>query len=84
MRYKMLLATTAMTAAAAAMTVSLTPPPAQAQSDDDAPMAAILAVEIATLREQYEARIRALEEQVRALQSGTTGEMDDHRRSRPR
>ena len=78
MRYKMLLATTAMTAAAAAMAVSLAPPPAQAQSDDDAPMAAILAVEIATLREQYEARIRALEEQVRALQSGAAGEMADH------
>ncbi len=78
MRYKMLLATTAMTAAAAAMAVSLAPPPAQAQSDDDTPMAAILAVEIATLREQYEARIRALEEQVRALQSGSAGEMADH------
>ena len=78
MRYKMLLATTAITAAAAAMAVSLTPPPAQAQSDDDTPMAAILAVEIATLREQYEARIRALEEQVRALQSGSAGEMADH------
>ena len=78
MRYKMLLGTTAMTAAAAAMAVSLAPPPAQAQSDDDTPMAAILAVEIATLREQYEARIRALEEQVRALQSGSTGEMADH------
>ena len=78
MRYKMLLATTAMTAAAAAMAVSLAPPPAQAQSDDDTPMAAILAVEIATLREQYEARIRALEEQVRALQSGSAGEMEDH------
>ena len=78
MRYKMLLATTATTAAAAAMAVSLTPPPAQAQSDADTPMAAILAVEIATLREQYEARIRALEEQVRALRSGAAGEMADH------
>ena len=78
MRYKMLLATTAMTAAAAAMAVSLAPPPAQAQSDDDTPMAAVLAVEIATLREQYEARIRALEEQVRALQSGEMADPDDH------
>ncbi|MDE0389452.1 MAG: hypothetical protein OXI75_12200 [Rhodospirillales bacterium] len=67
------------TAATAAMAVLLAPsPPARAQSDADTPMAAILAVEIATLREQYEARIRALEEQVRALQSDSADEMTGH------
>ena len=74
MRYTVLAAS----AATAAIAASLAPPPAQAQSDADTPMAAILAVEIATLREQYEARIKALEEQVRALQSGSAGEMADH------
>ncbi len=74
MRYKMLLAASAATAAFGA---TLTPPPAQAQSDTDTPMAAILAVEIATLREQYEARIRALEEKLEALQSRVGGEAPD-------
>ena len=50
-----------------------------AQSDGDSPMASVLAVEIATLREQYEARIKALEEEIRALQShvGIEPTMDD-------
>ena len=71
----------AATAAAAAIATTLLAPQAEAQSDGDASMAAILAIEIATLREEYEARIRALEEQLDALQSGRAGEAaerDDH------
>ena len=74
MRYTLVLAASAATAAIGA---TLAPPPAQAQSDADTPMAAILAVEIATLREQYEARIRALEEKLEALQSTVSGEATD-------
>ena len=68
----------AATAATAAIATALVAPQAEAQSDGDTPMAAILAVEIATLREEYEARIRALEEQLEALQSGRPGEAADH------
>ena len=71
----------AATAATAAIATALAAPQAEAQSDGDTPMASILAVEIATLREEYEARIRALEEQLEALQSGKAGRMaerDDH------
>ncbi len=71
----------AATAATAAIATALMAPQAEAQSDGDTPMAAILAVEIAALREEYEARIRALEEQLEALQSGRAGkaaERDDH------
>ena len=75
MRYTTALAATAATAAIA---VSLAPSPAKAQSDADTPMAAVLAVEIATLREQYEARIRALEEQIQALQAATGIVPDAH------
>ena len=69
-------------AAIAAIAALLAPPPVQAQSDDDVPLAAVLAIEIATLREEYEARIRALEAQLEALQARTAGEPahreDDH------
>ena len=71
----------AATAATAAIATALAAPQAEAQSDGDTPMASILAIEIATLREEYEARIRALEEQLEALQSGRAGkaaERDDH------
>ena len=68
----------AATAATAAIATALVAPQAEAQSDGDTPMAAILAVEIATLREEYEARIRALEEQLEALQSGRSGEAAEH------
>ena len=71
----------AATAAMAAIATTLIAPQAEAQSDGDTPMASILAIEIATLREEYEARIRALEERLEALQSGKAGEMaedDDH------
>ena len=68
----------AATAATAAIATALMAPEAEAQSDGDSPMVSILAVEIATLREQYEARIRALEEQIGALQSRVGGEMADH------
>ena len=68
----------AATAATAAVAATLMAPQAEAQSDSDTPMAAILAVEIATLREEYEARIRALEEQLEALRSGIAGETADH------
>ena len=71
----------AATAATAAIATTLMAPQAEAQSDGDTPMASILAVEIATLREEYEARIRALEEQLEALQSGRAGkaaERDAH------
>ncbi len=67
----------AATAATAAIATTLIAPQAEAQSDGDTPMASILAVEIATLREEYEARIRALEEQLEALQSGRAGEAAD-------
>ncbi|MDE0381452.1 MAG: hypothetical protein OXI20_19655, partial [Rhodospirillales bacterium] len=67
----------AATAATAAIATALVSPQAEAQSDGDTPMASILAVEIATLREEYEARIRALEERLEALQSGKAGEMSD-------
>ena len=69
----------AATAATAAIATTLIAPQAEAQSDDDSPMASILAVEIATLREQYESRIKALEEQIRVLQSraGIEVETDD-------
>ena len=67
----------AATAATAAIATALVTPQAKAQSDDDAPMASILAIEIATMREEYEARIRALEERLEALQSGKAGEMAD-------
>ena len=67
----------AATAATAAIATTLMAPQAEAQSDGDTPMASILAVEIATLREEYEARIRALEEQLEALQSGRAGEAAD-------
>ena len=63
----------AATAATAAIATTLMAPQAEAQSDGDTPMASILAVEIATLRQEYEARIRALEEQLEALQSGRAG-----------
>ena len=63
----------AATAATAAIATTLMAPQAEAQSDGDTPMASILAIEIATLREEYEARIRALEEQLEALQAGRTG-----------
>ena len=59
----------AATAATAAVATALMAPQAEAQSDGDSPMASVLAVEIATLREQYEARIKALEEQIKVLQS---------------
>ena len=59
----------AATAATAAVATALLAPQAEAQSDSDTPMASVLAVEIATLREQYEARIKALEAEIRALQS---------------
>ena len=59
----------AATAATAAVATALMAPQAEAQSDSDTPMASVLAVEIATLREQYEARIKALEAEIRALQS---------------
>ena len=68
----------AATAATAAVATALMAPQAEAQSDSDIPMASILAIEIATLREEYEARIRALEEQLEALQSGRPGEAADH------
>ena len=68
----------AATAATAAVATALMAPQAEAQSDGDTPMAAILAVEIATMREEYEARIRALEEQLEALQSRAGGEMAEH------
>ena len=67
----------AATAATAAIATTLMAPQAEAQSDGDTPMASILAIEIATLREEYEARIRALEEQLEALQSGRAGEAAD-------
>ena len=67
----------AVTAASAAIATTLMAPQAEAQSDGDTPMASILAIEIATLREEYEARIRALEEQLEALQSGRAGEAAD-------
>jgi len=60
-------------AAIAAIAALLAPPPVQAQSDDDVPLAAVLAIEIATLREEYEARIRALEAQIEALQAPSAG-----------
>ena len=63
----------AATAATAAIATTLMAPQAEAQSDGDTPMASILAVEIATMRQEYEARIRALEEQLEALQSGRAG-----------
>ena len=67
----------AATVATAAVATALMAPQAEAQSDGDTPMASILAVEIATLREQYEARIRALEEQIKVLQSRAGIEVDD-------
>ena len=68
----------AATAATAAIATTLIAPQAEAQSDDDSPMASVLAVEIATLREQYEERIKALEEQIRVLQSRAGIEVDTH------
>ncbi|MDE0392700.1 MAG: hypothetical protein OXI57_11605 [Rhodospirillales bacterium] len=68
----------AATAATAAIATTLMAPQAEAQSDDDSPMASVLAVEIATLREQYEERIKALEEQIRVLQSRAGIEVDTH------
>ena len=67
----------AATAATAAIATTLMAPQAEAQSDGDTPMASILAVEIATMRQEYEARIRALEEQLEALQSGRAGKAAD-------
>ena len=68
----------AATAATAAIATTLMAPQAEAQSDDDSPMASVLAVEIATLREQYEQRIKVLEEQIRVLQSRAGIEVDTH------
>ena len=68
-------------AATVAVAASLAAPRAEAQTESDVPFAAGLALEIQALRDDYEARIRALEEQLEALRSGSPGEPaghDDH------